>query len=109
MFASDSPATSLSKVWKVYLSGEIHSDWRKVIADGVVDKVRIFRLERDTLKKCWHTDTHTPTHARTHAAAMTNEARNWLKKFFYLYFFVKRSVKGPTREIDCTEHFPRGF
>eukprot|EP00529_Nitzschia_sp_RCC80_P041950 CAMPEP_0113522830 /NCGR_PEP_ID=MMETSP0014_2-20120614/45395_1 /TAXON_ID=2857 /ORGANISM="Nitzschia sp." /LENGTH=191 /DNA_ID=CAMNT_0000420907 /DNA_START=101 /DNA_END=676 /DNA_ORIENTATION=- /assembly_acc=CAM_ASM_000159 len=38
MFASDSPATSLSKVWKVYLSGEIHSDWREVIADGVVDK-----------------------------------------------------------------------
>ena len=23
------------KVWKVYLSGEIHSDWRDVIANGV--------------------------------------------------------------------------
>ena len=23
------------KVWKVYLSGEIHSDWREQIADGV--------------------------------------------------------------------------
>ena len=26
------------KVWKVYLSGEIHSDWREVIAKGVQDK-----------------------------------------------------------------------
>lgn len=26
------------KVWKVYLSGEIHSDWREVIADGVGKK-----------------------------------------------------------------------
>jgi hypothetical protein len=26
------------KVWKVYLSGEIHSDWREVIADGVKKK-----------------------------------------------------------------------
>lgn len=27
-----------SKTWKVYLSGEIHSDWREVIARGVADK-----------------------------------------------------------------------
>lgn len=26
------------KVWKVYLSGEIHSDWREVIAKGVSEK-----------------------------------------------------------------------
>ena len=26
------------KVWNVYLSGEIHSDWREVIADGVKAK-----------------------------------------------------------------------
>lgn len=26
------------KIWKVYLSGEIHSDWREVIAKGVSDK-----------------------------------------------------------------------
>ena len=24
-----------SRTWKVYLSGEIHSDWREVIGDGV--------------------------------------------------------------------------
>lgn len=30
-------ATS-NKVWKVYLSGEIHSDWREVIANGVSEK-----------------------------------------------------------------------
>jgi hypothetical protein len=26
------------KVWKVYLSGEIHSDWREVIAKGISEK-----------------------------------------------------------------------
>lgn len=26
------------KVWKVYLSGEIHSDWREVIANGISEK-----------------------------------------------------------------------
>ena len=26
------------KVWKVYLSGEIHSDWREVIANGVRER-----------------------------------------------------------------------
>ncbi|KAL7487038.1 hypothetical protein ACHAW6_012653 [Cyclotella cf. meneghiniana] len=26
------------KVWKVYLSGEIHSDWRQVISDGIRSK-----------------------------------------------------------------------
>jgi YtoQ family protein len=26
------------KIWKVYLSGEIHSDWREVIANGVAKK-----------------------------------------------------------------------
>ena len=30
-------ATS-EKIWKVYLSGEIHSDWREIIADGVAKK-----------------------------------------------------------------------
>jgi len=25
----------MSTVWKIYLSGEIHSDWRGEIADGV--------------------------------------------------------------------------
>jgi YtoQ family protein len=29
--------TSGDKVWKVYLSGEIHSDWREIIAQGVRD------------------------------------------------------------------------
>jgi YtoQ family protein len=29
---------SSEKIWKVYLSGEIHSDWREVIAKGVSDK-----------------------------------------------------------------------
>jgi YtoQ family protein len=27
-----------TSTWKVYLSGEIHSDWREVIADGVAKK-----------------------------------------------------------------------
>ena len=35
-FASTSE--SAEKVWQVYLSGEIHSDWREVIAKGVESK-----------------------------------------------------------------------
>mmetsp|Transcript_1498 Transcript_1498/g.1999 ORF Transcript_1498/g.1999 Transcript_1498/m.1999 type:complete len:200 (-) Transcript_1498:330-929(-) len=35
---SRSFATSSEKIWKVYLSGEIHSDWREVIAKGVSEK-----------------------------------------------------------------------
>ena len=35
-FSSTSPAAE--KIWKVYLSGEIHSDWREVIAKGVETK-----------------------------------------------------------------------
>jgi hypothetical protein len=31
-------SASSEKVWKVYLSGEIHSDWRDVIAKGVDEK-----------------------------------------------------------------------
>lgn len=31
-------AISTEKIWKVYLSGEIHSDWRQVIADGIEAK-----------------------------------------------------------------------
>lgn len=31
-------SSTSDKVWKVYLSGEIHSDWREVIADGVNEK-----------------------------------------------------------------------
>ncbi|CAB9511545.1 nucleoside 2-deoxyribosyltransferase YtoQ [Seminavis robusta] len=30
--------SSTEKQWKVYLSGEIHSDWREVIAKGVAEK-----------------------------------------------------------------------
>jgi YtoQ family protein len=38
-FASiSSTASSAEKVWQVYLSGEIHSDWREVIAKGVASK-----------------------------------------------------------------------
>jgi YtoQ family protein len=39
-YASGISIRSLSteKIWKVYLSGEIHSDWREVIADGVSTK-----------------------------------------------------------------------
>lgn len=36
--SSTTPSTTNEKVWKVYLSGEIHSDWREVIADGVNTK-----------------------------------------------------------------------
>ena len=37
--AFSSTAVSASdKVWNVYLSGEIHSDWREVIAEGVAEK-----------------------------------------------------------------------
>ena len=32
------PFSSSEKVWKVYLSGEIHSDWREVIAEGAKEK-----------------------------------------------------------------------
>ena len=32
------------KVWNVYLSGEIHSDWRQVIADGVQSKALPVKL-----------------------------------------------------------------
>jgi hypothetical protein len=31
-------STTPEKVWNVYLSGEIHSDWRQVITDGVQSK-----------------------------------------------------------------------
>lgn len=30
--------TEPERVWRVYLSGEIHSDWRNIIAQGVADK-----------------------------------------------------------------------
>mmetsp|Transcript_14714 Transcript_14714/g.22692 ORF Transcript_14714/g.22692 Transcript_14714/m.22692 type:complete len:195 (-) Transcript_14714:93-677(-) len=33
-----STAASAEKVWQVYLSGEIHSDWREVIARGIESK-----------------------------------------------------------------------
>lgn len=33
-----STAASAEKVWQVYLSGEIHSDWREVIAKGIESK-----------------------------------------------------------------------
>ena len=37
--ASRTLATSTnSRTWKVYLSGEIHSDWREVIGDGVAQR-----------------------------------------------------------------------
>ena len=28
----------MSKLWKIYLSGEIHTDWRDEIAKGVEDR-----------------------------------------------------------------------
>lgn len=37
-FSSTAVGASEQKVWKVYLSGEIHSDWREVIAEGVAEK-----------------------------------------------------------------------
>lgn len=33
-----SSTTSSEKIWRVYLSGEIHSDWREQIANGVEEK-----------------------------------------------------------------------
>jgi len=33
--AANANANKAGKVWKVYLSGEIHSDWREVIAQGI--------------------------------------------------------------------------
>jgi YtoQ family protein len=39
VFSSTAAAAGTSdKVWKIYLSGEIHSDWREVIAEGVAEK-----------------------------------------------------------------------
>lgn len=38
--SSSATTTTHDKIWKVYLSGEIHSDWREVIAQGVATKVR---------------------------------------------------------------------
>jgi YtoQ family protein len=37
VIATRSFAATSEKIWKVYLSGEIHSDWREVIAKGVSD------------------------------------------------------------------------
>jgi len=31
-------SSSTGKIWNVYLSGEIHSDWREVIANGIKNK-----------------------------------------------------------------------
>ncbi|EED94534.1 predicted protein, partial [Thalassiosira pseudonana CCMP1335] len=42
-FTSSTVASS-SKVWNVYLSGEIHSNWREVIAEGVQAKSLPVRL-----------------------------------------------------------------
>lgn len=36
--SSSSSTSTPSKLWNVYLSGEIHSDWREVIAKGVQKK-----------------------------------------------------------------------
>ena len=35
VFSTSNDANDNTKIWKVYLSGEIHSDWREVIAEGV--------------------------------------------------------------------------
>ena len=37
-FSSTIAASASDKTWKIYLSGEIHSDWREVIAKGVAEK-----------------------------------------------------------------------
>ena len=37
-FLSSNSNNASERIWKVYLSGEIHSDWRQVIADGVTQK-----------------------------------------------------------------------
>jgi YtoQ family protein len=37
-FSTTSTSSGDQRVWKVYLSGEIHSDWREIIADGVAKK-----------------------------------------------------------------------
>jgi YtoQ family protein len=37
MSVNDEQVTSARDTWNVYLSGEIHSDWRERIADGVRD------------------------------------------------------------------------
>jgi len=37
-FHQTTRSMSSAKVWNVYLSGEIHSDWREVISKGVADK-----------------------------------------------------------------------
>ena len=36
--SSNRSFATAEKTWNVYLSGEIHSDWREVIANGVVEK-----------------------------------------------------------------------
>ena len=36
--SSSSSTSQGSKLWRVYLSGEIHSDWREVIAAGIQAK-----------------------------------------------------------------------
>jgi YtoQ family protein len=36
--ASTTTPSPAEKIWQVYLSGEIHSDWRDVIAKGVESK-----------------------------------------------------------------------
>mmetsp|Transcript_14307 Transcript_14307/g.25563 ORF Transcript_14307/g.25563 Transcript_14307/m.25563 type:complete len:205 (-) Transcript_14307:368-982(-) len=35
---STTPPSPTTKTWQVYLSGEIHSDWREVIATGITSK-----------------------------------------------------------------------
>ena len=36
--SSSSAAAAGNKIWNVYLSGEIHSNWREVIANGIQKK-----------------------------------------------------------------------
>jgi YtoQ family protein len=42
--ATGATDNAASKLWNVYLSGEIHSDWREVIAKGISDKKLPVRL-----------------------------------------------------------------
>lgn len=37
-FTSRAMSTDTKRIWNVYLSGEIHSDWREQIASGVAEK-----------------------------------------------------------------------
>ena len=56
------------RTWSVYLSGEIHSDWRERIADGIKDRGLPVSLTSPNTSHEYSDDCGVSKHARARAA-----------------------------------------